>query len=526
MPWEKIWPQESVAYIRVTPGSWDELENDESVSEYTHIYGDRVVHIWESIVYDHDGQEEEDEITRAKIIWERLNPTADWFYCHTDGTRIDDGEAIPHHAHIIIGLRDEVDPEWWRKATNNSTNVAPTPNPKPVQPACLAPARLDQPGAAAQVRDGEDAHHDEDSEVSRGKSASCTATESLRLELETLKSMPTRSPSAIITFENHSVQTFLPPENVLEALHRKVKEFWKIARKMYYLLITGVHETVRWSIRNGENATQVRIKGLLGGAPIRYRYATRYEGKRTKGCGPVFQTTKEIAERLKIPTQGLRVNHGGHVFPISATLEEIFWEEDNGTFDFEKAIIYEIVIEHPSRTFSGFCKGEHTIAELASLEGWNIDEGTLVSAEGAEFKMSDLIIDVTNGESFAQLQWTCDEEDGYKDGPAGWNDVQNDPFSEHVKAILFCGLSQRNWTGRADTLISQIQQEIQYAIGKEKVWTEDDEEYPTDTPVGVFIGSAGFGLVRFNPPTKPKEGDPSRSNWEEDGWGTEDESPH
>jgi hypothetical protein len=126
-PWEKAWPKESIAYIRVQPKSWDELEDDEDASLYTYIYEDRVVHIWESNVYDHDGQEEEDEIARAKIIWERLKPAADWFFCHTDGSRIGDGEHIPHHAHIIIGLRDEVDPDWWHKARIDSEHVSSPP---------------------------------------------------------------------------------------------------------------------------------------------------------------------------------------------------------------------------------------------------------------------------------------------------------------------------------------------------------------------------------------------------------------
>jgi hypothetical protein len=122
MPWDVIWPKESVAYIRVTPRPDSELEDDESVSCYTYIYEDKVVHIWEASDYDYPEQEEEDEIARAKIFWERLNPAADWFYCHTDGTRIGDGEAIPHHAHIIIGLRDEVDPDWWNKAMKESVS--------------------------------------------------------------------------------------------------------------------------------------------------------------------------------------------------------------------------------------------------------------------------------------------------------------------------------------------------------------------------------------------------------------------
>jgi hypothetical protein len=148
-PWEKIWPLESTAYIRTTLRPDPELEDDESVSCYTYIYEDRVVHIWKASEYEYPEQEEEDEIARAKIIWERLKPSADWFYCHTDGTRIGEGESIPHHAHIIIGLRDEVDPEWWHKAT--AISAAPPahwleeeedPDSEVAQFADLAPARL------------------------------------------------------------------------------------------------------------------------------------------------------------------------------------------------------------------------------------------------------------------------------------------------------------------------------------------------------------------------------------------------
>jgi hypothetical protein len=238
MPWETIWPKESVAYIRVAPKSWEELENDATVSEYTYIYEDRIVHIWESNVYEHDGQEEEDEIARAKIIWERLAPAADWFYCHTDGTRIDDGEAIPHHARIIIGLRDEVDPESWHKAMNDvhsRISTVPTQDPEPVQPACLAPARLDQPGATPQVCDGEDAHQDGDSDITQGKSASCTADENLRSEWEALKKSVPNTLRAIITFEKQSVQMFFSPEHALDDFRRKVKELWNIPVGQFYL---------------------------------------------------------------------------------------------------------------------------------------------------------------------------------------------------------------------------------------------------------------------------------------------------
>jgi hypothetical protein len=229
-PWEKDWPTESIAYIRVDPRPWEDLENDDSVSEYTYIYEDRIVHIWESNVYDHDGQDEEDEIARARIIWERLKPSADWFYCHTDGSRIGDGEAIPHHAHIIIGLRDEVDPNWWHKAMSESISP-PThwteddsefPNSEVTQSACLAPARLDQPGATAQI-DGDLEVH-QSSEDLRGKLPICTVSESLKSELVTLRDAIPNTLPAIISFERQSVHMFFSPDHALVDFRRKVKE--------------------------------------------------------------------------------------------------------------------------------------------------------------------------------------------------------------------------------------------------------------------------------------------------------------
>jgi hypothetical protein len=159
------------------------------------------------------------------------------------------------------------------------------------------------------------------------------------------------------------------PENALDDFHRKVKELWNIPAKRFYLLINGVHEEI--PITKWASCTSVRvcIKGLLGGAPIRYRYATRFEGKRTKGSGPVLQTAKEIAEKLKIPTEGLRVNKGNHVFPLSATLSEIFGGEDNGTFEFEKGRLHRIAIEHPRGIWKAYAKSEQSFNDLAATEG-------------------------------------------------------------------------------------------------------------------------------------------------------------
>jgi hypothetical protein len=254
-----------------------ELEAYESVSCYTYIYEDRVVHIWEASDYEYPEQEEEDEIARAKIIWERLSPAADWFYCHTDGTRIGGGEAIPHHAHIIIGLRDEVDPDWWHKAMSESVSppshwydeVSEQSDSEIVQPECLAPARLGQPGATAQVDDKTEVFQDSDD--TRGKLESCTVVETLKSEPTTLRiAIPDTLP-AIISFERQSAQMFFSPDHAIEDFRRKVKELWNIPEKSYYLLINGTHEGITISNWPPKSMIRVCIKGPLGGTKPRIK---------------------------------------------------------------------------------------------------------------------------------------------------------------------------------------------------------------------------------------------------------------
>jgi hypothetical protein len=224
-----------------------------------------------------------------------------------DGSDFEAGAELPHRLRVLI-----------------------VPDPDPVQPECLAPAMLDQPGAMAQDRDGKDANQTQ-IEDSLLPNYHCFAVRSR-------------------TGFAHS--------------SRSIPNFWT------------------------ENTmVQIKIKGLLGGAPIRYRYATLFEGKRTKGSGPVIQTAKEIAEKLKIPIQGLRVNRGGHVFPLSASLSEIFGDEDNGTFDFEKGRVNEISIEHPLGVWKAFGKGEQSFTELASK----------AKLSPAQLKANEKVLDILEG---------------------------------------------------------------------------------------------------------------------------------
>jgi hypothetical protein len=284
----------------------------------------------------------------------------------------------------------------------------------------LPSARLDQPEGKAQTVDSPETSSAE-SDV-RGKSddsyivdKDCTVAVDRSSELEKLRSAIPNTQRVIISFERQSVQMFFSPENALTDIRRKVKELWNIPKRLYYLCANGVHEA---SVKSWKSVTaiQVKVRGLLGGSPIRYRYATRFEGKRTKGSGPVIQTAREIAEKLKIPTQGMRVNHSGHVFPMSASLRDIFGEEDNGTFDFEKGRCHEITIEHPRGKWKGFGKGEQSFAELATLEGWDLDDGDLLRDDGELFHASDQIRDAANWETPTFFRWEENEERAFRKG--------------------------------------------------------------------------------------------------------------
>jgi hypothetical protein len=303
----------------------------------------------------------------------------------------------------------------------------------------------------------------------------------------TLKDSEPSTRQAIITFERQSVQMFFSPEHALEDFRRKVKELWNIPRNHYYLKVNGIHEDAIPQIWKDNTTVRVEIKGLLGGAPIRYRYATRYEGKRTKGSGPVIQTAKEIAEKLKIPLQGLRVNHGGHVLPMSATLRDIFGDEDNGTFDFEKGRVHEITIEHPKGIWKGFGKGEQTFTELATLKCWELDDGELLRDDGEIYHAGDQIKDAANWESSTLYRWTENEEKTFQKG-AGLYEDDAETFYNYVSITLIHGNQELEWKGQPDIPISLIQDENWFANDVTTAWTIEGESYPCDTPVGVILG--------------------------------------
>jgi hypothetical protein len=209
----KTTPSVTTAYVRVSPKPDSILEEDMSVNAITYIYEDREVKIWESSECDSEEQAENDEISRNRIIRERLNPAADWFYCHLDGKRIEAGTVLEHGDRVLIRHRDEADPEWWHRAMKESEKATPVQpvaqiesgqptvkteekedkkeDPELAQPAsCLPTSKLDQHEAKAQVSGDKDQSLSitEESDT-RGKQVGndqdCTAN--LRSELLVLK---------------------------------------------------------------------------------------------------------------------------------------------------------------------------------------------------------------------------------------------------------------------------------------------------------------------------------------------------
>jgi hypothetical protein len=243
------------AFIRVVPRAESTLDGDDNCYLVTYVHGEREITIWESYMFDSPDQWKEDMRIRNRAINEGLGFSGKFVYRHMDGSEFEADAELPHRSRVLIVPTpdpEHVQPECSGPARldqpgataqvrdgkdahqdgNTGTPIhTPTPDPEPVQPDCLAPVRLDQPGATAQVCDGKDAHRDADAKDLRGKSVSCTAVERLHSEVETLKKSTPDTLRAIIMFEKQSVQMFFSPENALEDFRRKVKELWNIPRK-------------------------------------------------------------------------------------------------------------------------------------------------------------------------------------------------------------------------------------------------------------------------------------------------------
>jgi hypothetical protein len=113
-------PLVTTAFVRVTPRPEGQLEADESIYALTYVYGDGGVKVWSAYAEDEE-KLERDDIARNRIMWERLNPSADWFLCYENGKRIEDGGTVSHGDRVLIRHRDEADPGRWHRAMSEAT---------------------------------------------------------------------------------------------------------------------------------------------------------------------------------------------------------------------------------------------------------------------------------------------------------------------------------------------------------------------------------------------------------------------
>jgi hypothetical protein len=213
---------------------------DSKIGEYFQAGAEPYLY-WEFTFALVDDEGSQDEMTDSEDEWER---DINGWYQKSEEEERDVGEEED-----LFGEEET--------AINNDPDTA--------QPECLAPARLDQPGATAQACGGTDAIQAADSNIKQGKSDGCTADVDLRQELDTLRKATPNAFEAIITFERHSVQMFFSPDNAMADFQRKVKELWNIPVKQYYLLLNGMHESKIPKDWSKVKAVQVRIKGLVGG---------------------------------------------------------------------------------------------------------------------------------------------------------------------------------------------------------------------------------------------------------------------
>jgi hypothetical protein len=314
------------AFIRVVPRAESTLYGDDNCYAVTYVHGEREITIWESYVFDFPNQWKSDMEIRIRVINECLGFSGEFAYRHMDGSEIATGSELPHRSRILI---------------------VPTPDPEPVQPECLAPARLVQPGATAQVCDGEDAH--QVSDMLLGKPTSCTASEGLRSELLALRRAVPDTRPAIISFEKQSVQMLFSPDHAFEDFSRKVKELWNIPVKSYYPLVNGRRENVFSGKWPACTSVRVCIKGLLGGGK-KGMLTVSFEGEECR-CWTT-QSFRKVAEDrgLEIVGPSIIDEATGRQIDIKEKVGDYFPAVSIGRVYWDSSIKKEEVIEE-SATF-------------------------------------------------------------------------------------------------------------------------------------------------------------------------------
>jgi hypothetical protein len=274
-------PSVTQAYIGVTPKTEAQLEADESTYAITYVYGDREVKVWSAFTEDNE-QLERDDIARNLIIWERSDPTADWFFCHMSGERIEAGETVSHGDRVLIRHRDEAGPHWWHRAT---TEMERNRNPVFIPPAHWL------------EDEDEDEDDCEDQDITR-------AEPELRDQVSTLRSDSAETKSALVSWNNQTKQMFFNPEHAIEKLSTQIKKQWGIPREVYWLQVNGIHEcqTKDWP---SESSIVLKVRGLGAGPKATTIWI---DGQECRCWGK--QTFEEVFE-----DRGIEIKNNGMSLP-------------------------------------------------------------------------------------------------------------------------------------------------------------------------------------------------------------------
>jgi hypothetical protein len=173
------------------------------------------VKVWSAYAEDEE-KLERDDIARNRIIWEGLNPSADWFLCYENGKMIGNEEAVSHEDRISIRHRDEADPEWWHRAMKEATmKVAP-------------------PSHWIEDADEEEDDCDE-------KDINQVEAE-LRDQVSILKSHCAETKSGLVTWNGQTKQMFFDPFRAVDDLSLQIKKHWGIPKNVYWMEINGAHD--------------------------------------------------------------------------------------------------------------------------------------------------------------------------------------------------------------------------------------------------------------------------------------------
>jgi hypothetical protein len=97
-------PDHQIAFVRVSPASPDDLEDDDSVLWNTFRHGDRLLNVWHPCeCIPEDGQ------AISGAIWEYLEIPEEWKLCSLNGELLPPDDILEHHEWLQIRLYSDLE---------------------------------------------------------------------------------------------------------------------------------------------------------------------------------------------------------------------------------------------------------------------------------------------------------------------------------------------------------------------------------------------------------------------------------